>query len=248
MDSQIEFSPRYTISLQGRDFQLDRSQIEFDSPNYFTMCFLGDFREAQTRRVELSRDPDLFQIIVSYLSGYSVLPLAARHIPATMSSATAMRNLRTDANFYRLQGLIQDCDRLINHTGIENVNANRFLVLGAKSYNNIDELDSMDDEYYTHDPIFTIPTRASWKTYVTEENLDQEPLNQLATPQSSRGTEELRLKSVVENFIRNSIKDYSPLHWRLVGWSSKKTYEGMNEVSELIAVVEDLQRSSGNAS
>ncbi|KAF8750967.1 hypothetical protein RHS01_09023 [Rhizoctonia solani] len=100
----MEFNEKYTVSIQGIDFTLSKSQIEFDGPNYFTTCFLGDFRESSTRRVELSRDPDLFRIVLSYLSGYTVLPLNERVIPATMSQEAALLNLRADAEFYQLDG------------------------------------------------------------------------------------------------------------------------------------------------
>ncbi|CAE6456201.1 unnamed protein product [Rhizoctonia solani] len=240
----MEFSPKYTVSLSGKDFRLDQSQVEFDSPNYFTACFLGDFHEAQTRRIELSRDPDIFHLIASYLSGYSVLPLTDKKIPATMSPASTLYNLRADARFYQLQGLVKECDRFMNHTGIKNIKDNRFLVIGAKAYHNNDEMDSMED--YDYDPIRRIPTRANWRTYVTEEKLNQEPLNQLTTPQSAHGSRGLKMKSVVEGFVRSSIKDYRPLHWKLVGWWSKEQNERVNTVSELLVVVEDLKRASGN--
>ncbi|KAF8592808.1 hypothetical protein BDV93DRAFT_567380, partial [Ceratobasidium sp. AG-I] len=65
----------FTVVVRDQRFVLSRSQIDFDAPNYFTMCFLGDFTESQLRQVELSRDPHLFKIIVDYLCGYTVLPI-----------------------------------------------------------------------------------------------------------------------------------------------------------------------------
>ncbi|KAH7100430.1 hypothetical protein BKA62DRAFT_658414 [Auriculariales sp. MPI-PUGE-AT-0066] len=95
----------FTVILRGEEFTVYQDQIEFDAPNYFTSIFLGDFSESQSRCVHLSRNPDLFRIIIEYLSGYDVLPLATAAIPARMTAEAALRNLRRDAAFYRLKGL-----------------------------------------------------------------------------------------------------------------------------------------------
>ncbi|KAH7332671.1 hypothetical protein B0J17DRAFT_548308, partial [Rhizoctonia solani] len=103
----------YTIIIRNRQFLLNKSQIEFDSPNFFISCFLRDFSEAQSRTLKLSRDPDLFQVIVNYLCGYAVLPLSDDFRPAFMTPATVLTNLRTDAVFYQLDGLVEQCDALL---------------------------------------------------------------------------------------------------------------------------------------
>lgn len=128
MDHDLE----YTVTVRGEVFTLTKSQIEFDAPNYFTMCFLGDFREAQTRHVKLSRDPDLFRIILDYLCGYTVLPLSKTVIPARMTQAAALKNLRTDAAFYQLEGLIQECDIFIKPFQVKAAPVDPYLVLGSK--------------------------------------------------------------------------------------------------------------------
>jgi hypothetical protein len=99
-------SETYTVIMRGEPFLLTRDQIEFDSPNYFTSCFLGEFAESQTRTLSLSRDPDLFRIIVDYLSGYNVLPLYESVIPKRMSPEAALENLHIDAKYYLLDGLV----------------------------------------------------------------------------------------------------------------------------------------------
>ncbi|KZV84405.1 hypothetical protein EXIGLDRAFT_290379 [Exidia glandulosa HHB12029] len=98
---------QYTVVLRGETFTLYRDQIEFDSPNYFTALFLGDFRESRTQRVALSRSPDLFRVIVEYMSGYTVLPLAPAMVPSTMTPETALANLLNDAEYYQLSGLVR---------------------------------------------------------------------------------------------------------------------------------------------
>lgn len=97
---------RFNVSLRGQPFTLYRDQIEFDAPNYFSALFLGEFAESQTRTVHLSRSPELFRILVDYMSGYNVLPLAPSAIPATMTVDTALDNLQRDAEFYGLQRLV----------------------------------------------------------------------------------------------------------------------------------------------
>ncbi|KAG8790788.1 hypothetical protein FRC12_011013 [Ceratobasidium sp. 428] len=100
-------SEPYTVIMRGETFVLTRDQIEFDSPNYFTSCFLGEFTESRTRTLTLSRDPELFRIILDHLSGYEVLPLHSLAIPKRMSQELALHNLLIDARFYLLDGLIQ---------------------------------------------------------------------------------------------------------------------------------------------
>lgn len=99
-------SETYTIHVQDETFHLTKDQVQFDSPNYFTSCFFGDFAESQTRTLRLSRDPAIFRIILDYLNGYHVLPLSNSMLPARMSRELALRNLRVDAEFYLLDGLL----------------------------------------------------------------------------------------------------------------------------------------------
>ncbi|KAG9078753.1 hypothetical protein FS749_009186 [Ceratobasidium sp. UAMH 11750] len=99
-------SETYTVTVRSEPFVLTRDQIEFDSPNYFTSCFLGEFAESQARTATLSRDPDLFRIVLDYLSGYKVLPLHESAVTKRMGNEVAISNLLVDAQFYQLDGLI----------------------------------------------------------------------------------------------------------------------------------------------
>lgn len=60
---------QYTVITRGVTFHLFRSQIEFDSPNYFTSAFLEGFAEAQSQVVHLDRNPQLFALVVEHVSG-----------------------------------------------------------------------------------------------------------------------------------------------------------------------------------
>lgn len=119
--------------VRGKTFLLTKSQIEFDSPNYFTTCFLGDFREAQTRRLNLSRSPEIFEVILDYLCGYKVLPLGQQSIPSRMSPEAALINLRADAAFYQLDGLIRACEEFSPNQGPHS-DMNYVALLGIAHY------------------------------------------------------------------------------------------------------------------
>ncbi|KAF8600146.1 hypothetical protein BDV93DRAFT_525567, partial [Ceratobasidium sp. AG-I] len=56
-------------------------------------------------------DPHLFKIIVDYLCGYTVLPIRQDVLPPTMTPEVALANLRADAIFYQLDGLLSEIDK-----------------------------------------------------------------------------------------------------------------------------------------
>lgn len=136
----VDTDAKYIVSLQGTEFVLTKSLIEFDSPNYFTACFLGDFQEARTRRIELHRDPDLFRIIIFYLCGYTVLPLNDKCAPPHMSPSTALLNLRADAAFYQLDGLIKACDTQIEMDKPKPPSSAWYLILFGEDTTLVDNL------------------------------------------------------------------------------------------------------------
>ncbi|KAG8713162.1 hypothetical protein FRC11_013063 [Ceratobasidium sp. 423] len=206
-----EYEPKYTVCIQGREFTLRRSQIEFDSPNYFTTCFLGDFRETETRRIELDRDPDLFRIVISYLNGYVVLPLNEKSLPGGASLRPTLLNLRADAQFYQLDGLIKACDEELNPAPKER--KDRFIVLGF-NYRYI----NIQDEDTSWSPIESWPVKAEWQTYVTEDALSNGPLTNLQQPEPS-DQDSLELMGAIERLAAHSIKDYDPCRHKFVGWN-----------------------------
>ena len=97
----------YTVIVRRETFQLDHAQVHFDAPNFFSNCFSSGFAEATTRVLKLHRSPITFAIIVDYLSGYPIMPLAedAPALPRHMDAAALHRYLLEDARFYELQGL-----------------------------------------------------------------------------------------------------------------------------------------------
>lgn len=52
----------YTVTVRGEVFKLSEEQVRFDSPNYFSMAFFGDWAEGASKEITLvDRDPDLFR-------------------------------------------------------------------------------------------------------------------------------------------------------------------------------------------
>ncbi|PVF99782.1 hypothetical protein CPB86DRAFT_277999 [Serendipita vermifera] len=109
----------FTITLRGTSFQLTKDQLEFDSPNYFTLYFFGGFKEAEEgkRELTLNRHPKLFELIYEYLSGYEIFPVADGFIPS-MTNETVLKNLKLDAQFYGLTLLLAAVEDEL-HTRVE---------------------------------------------------------------------------------------------------------------------------------
>jgi hypothetical protein len=106
---------KYKVVIEDKTFNLSKSQIHFDSPNYFTSSFL----DGPDDEIELSRDSHLFQIIIDYLNGYTVVPIRPDRIPPKTSPETALANLRVDAEFYQLHGLLELLDSPPVHLSLE---------------------------------------------------------------------------------------------------------------------------------
>jgi hypothetical protein len=107
--------PKYTVIVKDTQFQLTKEQIQFDSPNYFTSCFLGDFKESKEGKqtVSIQRHPVLFELIVDYLTGYDIFPLPQSSLIPTMSPLALLKNLKKDALFYGLDGLCEQVDEQV---------------------------------------------------------------------------------------------------------------------------------------
>ncbi|KAG8706374.1 hypothetical protein FRC08_001114 [Ceratobasidium sp. 394] len=102
-------SDNYTVLVSDTPFVLSRSQIERDAPNYLTSHFLDDSGHRIRESLEVSRDSDIFKLVLRYLNGYQVIPLHDSLIPASSTRAAALADLRADAEFYQLDGLLQAC-------------------------------------------------------------------------------------------------------------------------------------------
>ncbi|KAI5474261.1 hypothetical protein MNV49_003758 [Pseudohyphozyma bogoriensis] len=116
MEVDAKAPPRgdeYVVVARGTRFVLSRSQVEFDGPNFFTAAFLDhDFSESSSRTLHTDRHPLLFAIICDYLAGYNVLPLQPAALPPTMSVKVGMDNLGKDAEYFQLDKLKEQLDRM----------------------------------------------------------------------------------------------------------------------------------------
>ncbi|CAE6455518.1 unnamed protein product [Rhizoctonia solani] len=97
-------SSEYKVIVQGVTFLLSEDQLSFDSPNIFTERLSAGTNDQ--REMRFSRNPQLFSLIHEHLCGYIILPIHENALPARMSREAALKNLRADAEYYKLQKLI----------------------------------------------------------------------------------------------------------------------------------------------
>ncbi|KAF8684161.1 hypothetical protein RHS04_01587 [Rhizoctonia solani] len=232
----------YIITIRGTEFSLHKSQIEFDGPNYFTFYFLVNSKQ---RRIELHRDPGLFRIIVSYLSGYNIFPLDERSIPPTMTSETVLQNLRADAVFYQLSGLVCACDEFIEQQRIKQTPQNQYLVLGNvyRCHFSVEF-----DELQTN----TEPA-SSWRLHANKDILSKTPFDDMITVESmlDEGIDGLQAIAKVEGFTTHTLGEFDPRRWKLVGWHIDESRFGGDDENfdwdlhdidyRLLIVLEDLK-------
>ncbi|CAE6449776.1 unnamed protein product [Rhizoctonia solani] len=162
----------YTILVQGTPFTLSHSQITFDSPNYFTTCFLGDFCESQTRSVQLTRSPSVFSLIRDYLCGYTVLPLSDRSIPRGMTTTQVVSNLKADALFYQLEGLVGLCDEHLETIARGLPASYRYLFIGWEACKEEEPINYRNLDMDNLDKYFPTPRQLGWHLYVTKEEFE----------------------------------------------------------------------------
>lgn len=71
------------------------------------------------------------RVVISYLNGYVVLPLNEISLPGGASLRPTLLNLRADAQFYQLDGLLKACDEELKPAAKE-LRKGRLVVLGFK--------------------------------------------------------------------------------------------------------------------
>ncbi|CAE6454402.1 unnamed protein product [Rhizoctonia solani] len=98
-----------TVVVGGESFLLLEDQITFDAPNLFTK-FIDEHSENPQLPMRLSRNPQLFSVILEYLCGYTILPLRREVLPPGMHYGMALDNLRVDARYYGLGNLVKLLD------------------------------------------------------------------------------------------------------------------------------------------
>ncbi|KAF8601052.1 hypothetical protein BDV93DRAFT_558736 [Ceratobasidium sp. AG-I] len=203
---------RFKVIVRGSKFTLTRPMVEFDGPNYFTACFLGSFKESQTRTVEIWRDATLFAIVLDYLCGYTVFPLKLANVPSRMTLATAVLNLRADAEFYQLDGLVQACNDQINSTDEQPENK-LLVVYGTSPASTSPDIASFLDSYKNHRIAF-----------LPKQKVQQEFPN-MTTPQLCSGFYGVRELGGITKIVKSALcyNSYLTSEWKLVGWKWNAT-------------------------
>jgi hypothetical protein len=96
----------FTVIVRGQVFSMSRMQILAQPFSFFEKAFFGGFQEAQTRILRLDRHPAIFPVILDYLSGYEVSPLAEEEWKGTgLDKAKFLRYLEADSEYYSLDAL-----------------------------------------------------------------------------------------------------------------------------------------------
>ncbi|KAL5632276.1 hypothetical protein ACGC1H_000322 [Rhizoctonia solani] len=202
----------YTVVVQDRAYQLTRAQIEFDSSNYFTMCFRGDSNEVQTRRLEVSRDPATFGYNVNYLSGYEIFPPTYNGSLGTIRE-TLMHKLRVDAAFFQLDGLVHLIDTVLVPY-VEDMKLNERYLAFLGTYRTLHpELD---------DPADGMRKVIMWRTMsLTDKMRAKTPFDELESPDSGWDFDEYDTLAVVQENLKDKLGKRYIQNWRLVGYRSE---------------------------
>lgn len=207
----MENNLQFTVVIRDRTFILTRSQIEFDSPNYFTSYLLGEPVESQTRRVKLSRDPDLFPVIMDYLCGYAIFPLKPKFILDSSSEDNTVSNLLRDAEFFKLDGLVQACNNVLPTLHESAPSRNRYILLGNR----------FSFEFFETDFVHRIASAPleSFDTRVNGEKFGRDILDTLITPDKCQGFSGLRSLAAVERLTAFRMAGFRQEDWQLIGWN-----------------------------
>lgn len=68
-DSPTKKIDTFTIVINDEKFILTEQEIKYDSPNYFTKSFFGEFSEAKTKTITLQdQDVETFRYVIIHLS------------------------------------------------------------------------------------------------------------------------------------------------------------------------------------
>ncbi|KAG8680831.1 hypothetical protein FRC08_016016 [Ceratobasidium sp. 394] len=93
------------VVVSGTKFVLTQDQYKVDGPNYFTDAVAAHTRRFSGPQVKVSRNPELFKLVVDFLNGYAVLPKDAPLPKGIPCRKVALKNLVAEAKFYRLSSL-----------------------------------------------------------------------------------------------------------------------------------------------
>ncbi|KAG8735786.1 hypothetical protein FRC10_010157 [Ceratobasidium sp. 414] len=197
-------SDQFVVLVSGQSFILTRSQIEFDSPNYFTEWFS---EKPPGAKLELWRNPDLFRWIINHLSGYSMISLDP--LKFSLPGSLGVSELRADAAFYGLAKLKSLCEQVLVDGDGDGSDDKKIIVLTGIHY-------CADGS-----PGETIPNvhTAYTAMYAEEDKLTASDLQALTTPQSCTGIGGVRELNIVQQIITRALGSGYAKSWKIVGWT-----------------------------
>ncbi|KDN34336.1 hypothetical protein RSAG8_12567, partial [Rhizoctonia solani AG-8 WAC10335] len=150
-----------------------------------------------------------------------------------MTPSTVLANLRADAVFYQLDGLVEQCDA-VTKPHADECSPSRYLILGSQ---------------YKHAEIEDIETQLAaailskaWKTRVGQDVLEKEPLAHMERPGARTGFAALREVAAIERFVGSQFDEYQSGAWSLVGWNIRKMVGTWEVSSQLMVVLEHVRR------
>ncbi|KAG8755658.1 hypothetical protein FRC11_005884 [Ceratobasidium sp. 423] len=144
-----------------------------------------------------------------------------------MSPELALANLRTDAAFYQLDGLVEQCNALIAQSLVEGGPRKQYQILGS-------EYEHLSNCSFESQMGIALKAK-TWSTRVTAERLAQEPFVNMERPEKHLGFSGLRTIAAVERFAR----EMCGVEPQLVGWHVEASPEQMFGVvySRLVVVL-----------
>ncbi|KAF8593804.1 hypothetical protein BDV93DRAFT_482222 [Ceratobasidium sp. AG-I] len=215
IDSQDTGPETYNVVVRGRPFLLHRFQIERDSPNFFTSYFLNSASERTNKntRLDISRDPDVFELVLRYLNGYQVMPIQDRFVPSGSTLEMTLADLRVDAEFYQLRGLIDLCKAPKKDQVVELV-ASYAVVTGHLGV-------SKDGMSPTED-LATVVPRFSVSP-LSEATYDDKAKHMLAVTNETINMASFLLVSAWSDHIVRAVMSKQPSVrlWQIMGWERK---------------------------
>ncbi|CAE6419961.1 unnamed protein product [Rhizoctonia solani] len=226
-------SAEYTIVVMDRSFKLSRSQIEFDSPNFFTSYFNAP-GQITPRKLELSRDPYLFLIILRYLNGYRLLPLHPTLVPPYCTLDSTLADLRADAQFYQLSGLSA---LLASQNLEEDQLVFRYIeVAGSFATDPSSELEPSED----FDKVITgfslkRSTEQQYRTVSKDKNFLTVP-EKMDDGVRARFYTGLLNERIVRGVLQRDGLIAHVNHWELLGWTKSYPDEYSRQVSILVKI------------
>ncbi|CAE7210434.1 unnamed protein product [Rhizoctonia solani] len=216
----------YTVIVRDRFFKLTKAQMERDAPNYFTSHFLNSSGECATRIMEISRDPALFELVLKYLNGYNIFPIHPTFIPSGCTAETALGDLRADAEFYKLDGLVGLCKSKETPKSTVRFTSSQVAVITGYFNSTADGVAPAEDfENYISRFSPTLLSKEQYKA-VSSNMLT------LASATPSQITRFLIVSGWSERIARTVVKrDMSSVdRWELLGWKRDVSTPGVRHV------------------